>query len=160
MSGPNLVSDRPPLTSLLIILVNVFFGFVLVGPLLGLGAATLFYEGDLINDIQNPTDRPGILIALLVTQSVATLIGLIIFPLIQLVTIEHKRIRPFFPPQPKTLFILLLLMAIGITFMVSISPLVEWNMNIGRARGSATRRRRRSSDPAKTRADARGRTPD
>ena len=130
MSGPNLVSDRPPLASLLIILVNVFFGFVLVGPMLGLGAAMLFYEGDLVNDIQNPMDRPGILLPLLVTQSIATLVGLIIFPLIQLKAIEHKRIQPFFPPQPKTFFILLLVMALGITFMVAISPLVEWNMNM------------------------------
>ena len=130
MSVPNLVSDRPPLASLLIILVNVFFGFVLVGPLLGWGAATLFYEGDFINDVQNPSDHALILIPLLVMQSVATLIGLVVFPLIQLVTIEHKRIQPFFPPQPKTLFVLLLVMALGITFMVAISPLIEWNANM------------------------------
>jgi membrane protease YdiL (CAAX protease family) len=92
--------------------------------------ATLFYEGDLVSDLQNPTDRPGILIPLLVTQSIATLIGLIVFPLIQLTGIERKRIPPFFPPQPKMLFVLLLIMALGITFMVAISPLVEWNMNV------------------------------
>ena len=130
MSVPNLVSDRAPLASLLIILLNVFLGFVVVGPVLGLGIASLFYEGNLLNDIQTLDNRPGILVPLLVTQSVATFIGLIIFPILHIVAIEHKRIPPFFPPQHRPLFALFLVMAIGLTFMIAISPLVEWNMNI------------------------------
>ena len=130
MSVPNLVSDRSPLASLLIILLNVFLGFVVVGPVLGLGIASLFYEGNLLNDIQALDNRPGILVPLLVTQSVATFVGLIIFPILHIVAIEHKRIPPFFPPQHKPLFALFLIMALGLTFMIAISPLVEWNMNI------------------------------
>jgi uncharacterized protein len=130
MSVPNLVSDRAPLVSLLLILLNVFLGFVVVGPVLGLGIASLFYDGNLLNDIQTLDNRPGILVPLLVTQSVATFIGLIIFPILHIVAIEHKRIPPFFPPQQKPLFALFLVMAIGLTFMIAISPLVEWNMNI------------------------------
>ena len=130
MSVPNLVSDRSPLLSLLLILLNVFLGFVLVGPMLGLGIASLFYDGNLLNDIQNPDDNPGIVLALLTTQSIATLVGLIIFPAIHIVSIEHKRISRFFPPQRKTLFVLFLVMAVGLTFMIAISPLVEWNMNL------------------------------
>ena len=130
MSVPNLVSDRSPLASLLIILLNVFLGFVVVGPVLGLGIASLFYEGNLLNDIQALDNRPGILVPLLVTQSVATFMGLIIFPILHIVAIEHKRIPPFFPPQHKPLFALFLIMALGLTFMIAISPLVEWNMNI------------------------------
>ena len=53
MSVPNLVSDRSPLVSLLIILLNVFLGFVVVGPVLGLGIASLFYDGNLLNDMPN-----------------------------------------------------------------------------------------------------------
>lgn len=130
MFNRNLVSNRTPLASLLFILVNVFFGFVLVGPALGIGIASLFYEGNLINDIQNPDSHPDILTPLLIAQSIATFIGLIIFPVIHLLAIEHKRIKPFFPSQQKTLLILLLTMGVGITFMVSISPLVEWNMTV------------------------------
>lgn len=130
MLTKNLVSDKHPLGSILLILLNVFFGFVIVGPMLGLGAASLFYEGDLLNDIQNPESHPGVIGALLVTQSIATLIGLILFPAIQLVAIEHKRLAPFFPSQRNTLIILFLVMLLGITFMVSISPLVEWNINL------------------------------
>ncbi len=130
MSVPNLVSDRSPLVSLLIILLNVFLGFVVVGPVLGLGIASLFYDGNLLNDIQTPDNRPDIVVPLLITQSVATFIGLIIFPMIHIVAIEHKRIPPFFPPQHKTFFALFLVMALGLTFMIAISPLVEWNMNL------------------------------
>jgi uncharacterized protein len=130
MSVPNLVSDRPPLLSLLLILLNVFLGFIVVGPVLGLGVASLFYEGNLLNDIQNPDKHRGIVVPLLITQSVATFVGLIIFPLIHIVAIEHKRIPSFFPPQHKTFFALFLVMALGLTFMIAISPLVEWNMTI------------------------------
>ena len=42
------------------ILLNVFLGFVVVGHVLGLGIASLFYDGNLLNDIQNPDNRPGI----------------------------------------------------------------------------------------------------
>lgn len=130
MFTSNLVSDRNPLRSLLTILLNVFIGFVIVGPALGLGVASLFYDGNLLNDIQQPEGHPEILVPLLITQSIATLVGLVIFPVIHIVAIEHKRIPPFFPSQPKTLFMMLLIMALGVTFMVSISPLVEWNMNL------------------------------
>ena len=59
-----------------------------------------------------------------------TLIGFIIFPIIHLVAIERKNISPFFPPQHKTFFALFLVMALGLTFIITISPLVEWNMNM------------------------------
>lgn len=130
MSVPNLVSDRTPLLSLLIMLLNVFLGFVVVGPMLGLGVASFFYEGNLLNDIQNPNNQPGIAMALLITQSVASFIGLILFPTIHIVAIERKRISAFFPPQHKPLFVLFLIMAVGLTFLIAISPLVEWNMNL------------------------------
>lgn len=129
----NLVSDRGPLRSLLTILFNVFIGFVIVGPALGLGVASLFYDGGLLkllDHIQNPEAHPEILQPLLITQSIATLVGLIIFPALHIIGIERKKLTPFFPPQEKLLFTMLLVMGVGITFMISISPLVEWNMNI------------------------------
>src|SRR5688572_13730193 len=126
----NLVSDRSPLSSLLIIVINLFFGFILVGPMVGLGVAWLFYEGDLINDIQNPENHPGVVGALLITQSVATFVGLILFPVIQITLIERKPLAPFFPQQQRTGIVFFLLMCLGLTFIISISPLVEWNMDL------------------------------
>jgi uncharacterized protein len=129
MSVPNLVSDRLPFISILLILLNLFIGFVIFGPALGLGIAMAYYDGDLMTDIQNPVNHPGLTLPLMVAQSVATLVGLIVFPMLQLKSLEHKRIQPFFPRQQNTLFIFMLIMALGITFMVAISPLVEWNVN-------------------------------
>jgi membrane protease YdiL (CAAX protease family) len=100
---------------------------------MGLGVASLFYEGsimDLISAIQGPEPGPEMFRVLLITQSIATLVGLIIFPLLHIVALERKSLIPFFPPEEKLLFSIILVSALGITFMVSISPLVEWNMNI------------------------------
>jgi hypothetical protein len=130
MFNRNLVSDRNPLASLLFILLNVFFGFVLVGPALGLGIGSLFYEGNLLNDAQNPKDHPGISGPLLIAQSIAMLVGLIIFPAIHLLAIERKSISLLFPKQQRTAWVLIILMALGVTFTVSISPLIEWNINM------------------------------
>jgi membrane protease YdiL (CAAX protease family) len=133
MLSYNLVSDRGPLRSLLTILLNVFIGFVVIGPAMGLGIASLFYDGslmDLLEAVQDPERHPEILQPLLITQSVATLVGLIILPALHITAIERKNLAPFFPPQEKMLMPILLVMGIGITFMISISPLTEWNMNL------------------------------
>jgi membrane protease YdiL (CAAX protease family) len=105
-------------------------GFVIVGPVLGLGISSLFYDGDLLNDFQNPAAHPGVIGPILLTQSIATFVGLILFPFIHITAIERKPIAPFFPPQQRTLLILILASLLGLSFIISISPLVEWNMNM------------------------------
>ncbi len=130
MSVHNLVSDKSPLQSLLTIFLNVVLGFVIVGPMLGLGISSLFYDGNLLNDFQNPDEHPGVIGPILLTQSIATFVGLILFPAIQIRAIERKGILPFFPSQQKTLLILILASLLGLSFIISISPLVEWNMNM------------------------------
>jgi membrane protease YdiL (CAAX protease family) len=128
MSVRNLVSDKPPLISLLLIVAIILLG-LFIGPFIGLAIAAPFYEGNLLEDLQNQKFDTSMTIALLITQGIGTLIALIVLPVIQLVAIEHKRIAAFFPSQPKTGYILLLLTMLGITFMVSISPIVEWNVS-------------------------------
>ena len=130
MSVHNLVSDKTPLRSLLTILLNVVLGFVIVGPILGLGISSLFYDGNLLNDFQTPDQHPEAIRAILLTQSIATFVGLILFPAIHIAAIEHKSIASFFPSQQKTLLILILASLLGLSFIISISPLVEWNMNM------------------------------
>ncbi|HKZ37310.1 MAG TPA: CPBP family glutamic-type intramembrane protease, partial [Chryseolinea sp.] len=115
---------------MLTILLNVVLGFVIVGPILGLGISSLFYDGDLLKDFQNPDQHPGVIGPILLTQSIATFVGLILFPVIHITAIERKRIAPFFPLQKKTLLILILASLLGLSFIISISPLVEWNMNM------------------------------
>jgi uncharacterized protein len=128
MYSRNLVSDKPPLLSLLLIIVNVFLGS-LIGSMLGIGIADLFYEGNLSTAIQNSEVNPTLTSSLLIIQSIGTFVGMILFPTIQLLVIEHKKISPFFPIQEKTGFIFLLVSILGLTFMLSISPLTVWNLN-------------------------------
>jgi uncharacterized protein len=126
----NIVSDRPPFHSLLRIALNAVLGFVIVGPLLGLALASAIYEGDLLNDIQHMEPRPGFIEAMLFMQGIVTFVGLILFPVVHITQLEHKSLKPFFPAQPKTFLMLLVVAAIGLTFPISISLVAEWNMNI------------------------------
>lgn len=130
LTPQNLVSDKPPLRSLLRIILIVMLGFVIVGPILGLAVSSAFYEGDLLNDLNTTDIKPGFLDAILMMQGIVTLIGLIVFPVIHLTRLEHKSLRPFFPRQQQIGLILILVAGIGLTFPVSISPLAEWNVNI------------------------------
>ena len=130
MSVPNLVSDRSPLVSLLLILLNVFLGYAVVGQVLGLEIASLVYDGNLLNDMTTAGNRPDMRVALLIMAVTGTFIGFIVFPIIHITAIEHKRIPPFFPAQRTPFFVLFLVMAVGLTFIIAMSPLVEWNMNL------------------------------
>ena len=105
MSVPNLVSDRSPLVSLLLILLNVFLGYAVVGQVLGLEIASLVYDGNLLNDMTTADNRSDMRVALLIMAVTGTFIGFIVFPLIHIVAIEHKRIPPFFPPQRTPFFV-------------------------------------------------------
>jgi len=112
------------------IVLMVMLGFVIVGPLLGLQLSMAFYDGDLMQDIGNVSGTPQLATAILVMQATATLIGLIIFPLIQITRLERKSLRPFFPDQEKLGLMLLIVAGIGLIFPVAMSPLSEWNANL------------------------------
>jgi hypothetical protein len=129
MLTPNLVSDRPPLYSIFFILLSVFVG-VVAGSWLGRDIISSFYDGDLLNDVQNIEQHPEAIRPLIGLQAFATLIGFIIVPLIYLTAFERKPLAAFFPSQKKIFLILVLTLALGLTFMISISPLVEWNMHV------------------------------
>ena len=98
MSVPNLVSDRSPLLSLLIILLTVFFG-VVIGQVLGIEMASKLYDGNLLNDIQS--NRPGIYVPLLIMLGSGTLIGFIIFPIVHLVVLNENAFPLSFPVNTK-----------------------------------------------------------
>jgi uncharacterized protein len=126
----SLVSDKHPLLSVSLILLMVFIGFLFVGPLIGLGVASLFYEGNLLAELQKASPDPSIFLPFMVTQGFTSLIGLIVFPLVYLKFIEHKAIVPFFNRERDLLKIMVMVMALGLSFLVAMSPIVEWNMKI------------------------------
>jgi membrane protease YdiL (CAAX protease family) len=124
----NLVSDKPPIISLLLIVGNVLLGSFL-GMLLGQAIASSLYEYDLSSILKEDTLDPSILKPMMIIQGCGTLVGLILFPIIELKLIERKSISNFFPSQEKTGLMLLLIAFLGVTFILAMSPLTEWNMN-------------------------------
>ncbi len=113
--------------------MNVFIGFVVLGPGIGLIVASLFYDGtlmDLLTATQDPSRHIEIKNQLLITQGIATVVGLILLPALHVRILERKKLSPFFPAQEKLFTSIVLVLGVGITFTVAISPLVEWNMNV------------------------------
>ncbi|WP_202012716.1 CPBP family intramembrane glutamic endopeptidase [Chryseolinea lacunae] len=123
----NLVSDRSPFLSFVLILITVFIGFVVVGPLLGFAVGSQIYDGNLLNDLQTGSDNPGFFLAGMVVQGIAAFVGLVVFPVMHIRFLEHKSLSPFFPDQPKLGQILLAVVFLGVAFLVAISPISEWN---------------------------------
>jgi len=125
-----LVSDKSPIRSLLIICLVVVIGFGVVGQLLGVLVAAEIYEGNLLQDLQNYSLKPGGLLAILTMQGIVTFVGLILFPVIHITQVEQKSLKPFFPPERKIGTLILIVAIVGMSFPIAISPLTEWNMNL------------------------------
>jgi membrane protease YdiL (CAAX protease family) len=124
-----LVSDKSPILSLLIIFLVVMIGGI-VGSMLGNAIAIDFYDGNFLRDLQNDSLKPGSLPLILTLQGINTFIALIFFPLLYITMVEHKKVNPFFPTQPKLGTLLLLVAVVGVSFPIAISPLTEWNLNL------------------------------
>ena len=125
----SIVSDRDPILSLFFILLVVLIGFLFIGPLIGLGISSLFYEGDLLAELQKAKPDASIFLPLMVTQGFTSLIGLIIIPILYLLYVEHKPLSPFFRRENDITKIFSIIPVLGICFLVAISPVTEWNMN-------------------------------
>ncbi|HQQ95862.1 MAG TPA: CPBP family intramembrane metalloprotease [Cyclobacteriaceae bacterium] len=126
----NLVSDRPPLISLLRILSMVLIGFVLIGPFFGVAVASLLYGVDFLTHMSDPLGHPDIKYAILLSQGIASTVGLILLPAFYLYQSERKKLSPFFYNEPSWLVVIPAVAAGVIGVAVAISPVVEWNMNI------------------------------
>jgi membrane protease YdiL (CAAX protease family) len=123
-------TSRPPLFSLFLILVMVFLGFVVVGPLIGLMAASLIYEGNLLDALVSPTNHPEVKNALLLMQGIGAIIGLILLPWGYQVLIEKKNPSLLFKGESNWPMIIAVTAFAVITLSIAISPVVEWNAHL------------------------------
>ncbi|MDL5046773.1 CPBP family intramembrane metalloprotease [Oscillatoria amoena NRMC-F 0135] len=127
------ISNRHPFVSLFYIFSVVAVGFLFLGPSLGMLFASPFYEGDLftgIMSIRAGRPDPKLFTALMIVQGTAGLFGLVFFPLLYLKFIEQKSLNDFLKKESNPGLLLVLLMAIGLCFTITISPVIEWNMNL------------------------------
>ncbi len=100
--------------------------------MLGFFIAIPFYDGsifDLPEKISNPTLYPEIRLPLVIIQGSATLIGLILIPLLYLFSME--RINPIHWIRSKDTSALIILVTgfIVLAFMATNSVIIEWNAN-------------------------------
>lgn len=126
----NLVSDKPPLHSLLTTIAIFIIGFLVVGNVIGFLLAAPFYEGNLLNAIQSENPDSRLFYPLLIIQGVTSFVGLVVFPFLQVKYLEHKSIAPFFPKQPRLFYVGLIIAVLAINFMIALSPIAEWNANL------------------------------
>lgn len=130
MAGQSLVSDRPPMLSVLIICVLVFVGFTIVGPLLGLLVSSFFSEGNLLQALQDPIGHPELQPVFFITQAFASGFGLIALPLGYISLVERKPLSPFYDRTVNWVIVIPLIVILAINFIVAISPIIEWNSTV------------------------------
>lgn len=107
----------------------ILVGFLAIGPAVGLGVSSLFYDGDLLVEfLKSPPERT-IFLPLMITQGLTSLIGLIIIPVLYLKFSEHKSIVPFFQRESDITKVFVIIPLLGISFLIAISPITEWNMS-------------------------------
>ena len=130
MSEQTAISSRPPLVSIILILITTTLGFVVIGPLIGFFLALPFYDGslmDLPQKLASPADYPEIKNAILILQGSATFFGLIIIPSLYLYGIEKKSVFDF--TRGKKIYPLMaaITAVMVIMFMGINSVFIEWN---------------------------------
>lgn len=127
-----LSENRSSLFSILIILVIVFVGFQIIGPLIGMVFALPFMQGSLIEQLELlSSGNPGtdMRVPLMIMQGTGTLVGMVVIPWAYLKAQERKGFAIFFR-QKVNYPALVLTIAIVIIFMGFNSLIIEWNANI------------------------------
>lgn len=126
------ISQKPAWLSIIFILLTATFGFVIIGPLIGFAVAMPFYEGsifDLTEKLTDPTAHPEIRLPILIMQGCATLIGLILIPILYVWGIEKSNAVSWVTKNSTSLVIVVVTAFIVISFMATNSVFIEWNAN-------------------------------
>src|SRR4051812_42012666 len=116
----NLVSDRPPVSSLLQIFLLLIFGFVILGPTIGVIAATLIYGFGFLEGVADPAHHPEYSNGILLSQGLGAAIGLLFLPWFYLKVVEKRSVSTFFkndkqwPIASVSIFIIIITFAIAI----------------------------------------------
>ncbi|HEY5692592.1 MAG TPA: CPBP family intramembrane glutamic endopeptidase [Cyclobacteriaceae bacterium] len=125
--------QRPAWISVILIFLVSMLGFVIVGPLVGMLVASLFFDGNImmmITQLSHPEDYPGIKISFFIVQGCATFVGLIIIPALYIMVMEKKNPLAIFKSQPIYSQSVLLTILVVIIFMIPNTFFIHWNANI------------------------------
>ena len=125
-------SQRPAWTSAIFILLTMFAGFVVIGPLIGFFVALPFIDGsmlDFVAQVGDPVSYPEVKTPLFIIQACATFFGLIVGPALYWFAIEKQNVLTLLK-KGTTPIAFLLTGIIVISFMAVNSVFIEWNANI------------------------------
>lgn len=126
------VTSLHPVPAIILIMISVTIGFVLVGPLIGVLASTPFYDGgilELAKALETPLESPGIKIPIYILQGFATLVGLIITPIVLLYVFKRSP-SDFFKGKRLYTTTLFITPLIVLSFMGINSFFVQWNADL------------------------------
>jgi hypothetical protein len=129
------VTDSPrrhPALSIILILLVVFLGFVVIGPMLGVLAALPFFPGsltDLMTVVGDFEGRPEGKVPLYIIQAFATGVGLIALPRLY-VRFADAKLYASSSFGHLNLRAGMLTLAAVLSFMVVNSVFIEWNANV------------------------------
>lgn len=124
--------DQPtlhPLTVVILIMLTIGVGFVVLGPIIGFFLSLPFFPGgmlELTDAIQDPLNHPEVKIPFYIMQGAATLIGLIVAPMI-LLKVLHRSVENVFKSRSWYAIAFIITPIIVIVFMGLNSIFIEWN---------------------------------
>jgi uncharacterized protein len=131
----NDLSPRPqrhPVINLILILLYVGIGFIAVGPVVGSIAALPFYEGSweqMMADFQDAGNHPELKVPVYILQVFATVIGLIIAPILYMRT-NQTSVTVFFKNH-KTEWLPVLITALVVVVAMGVNSFfIEWNAGL------------------------------
>jgi uncharacterized protein len=119
--------EKPVWLVLLLVIVGALTGF-LMGQAVGVGLASLIYQGDIFTAMQNPTDE-ALKIPMFIIQGTTSLGAFLLAPYFVWNALRKKGITHF-RGATLTPSILLILFGIVVTFAVVDSAIIDWNQHI------------------------------
>lgn len=129
----DLSETRPPLLTLVIVLLLAFAGFQAVGPFLGLLFALPFVGFDIqsiMDMLMNPMGDAAYKVPIFLIQGVASLLGFVIVPWLYLRYVVKKPLSIFFNTKALKSFPVFVLTLLVLAFMFINTIFIEWNANL------------------------------
>ena len=121
-----------PVWSVVFSICTILFGFVVIGPLVGMLAGVIFYPGSITQfaeEFSNGIQLKEIMrVPLMVMQGFVTAVGLVVMPWLFLRYLENIRVTGLF--RPVSWIVLGLTGVAVVLFMLPNSILIEWNSNL------------------------------
>lgn len=96
--------------------------------MIGIAVGMLMYKGDLLTGILNSSTDPELFYPFMVMQGFASFVGLVALPALYIRFTEQKPLAPFFKKENNLIVVIGIICLLGITFIIAISPITEWNM--------------------------------